>query len=166
MGLFLCWKRDFLILILLGIANFSPILARAAFKKRLSFPVDFDVRLGESGPLFGPHKTWRGLFSSVVATGMAAYFTPVGALVGMKLAVFSMAGDLLPSFIKRRSGFTSGKKVLFLDQVPESLLPLVLLKADLAISWMDIVVIVLLFYLGDVSLSPILFRFHIRRNPH
>ncbi|MDL1958682.1 MAG: CDP-archaeol synthase [Deltaproteobacteria bacterium] len=160
------WQRDILILLLLGWSNFLPILGRVVLKERLSAPLDLGYKWIDNRYLLGPHKTWRGIIISVIGTGLAGHFTPLGLALGLKLATCSMSGDLISSFAKRRMGFKSGSKALLLDQGLESFLPLWVLKDSLFICWTEIILIISSFTLLEIGISPLLRRLHIRRSPH
>jgi len=160
------WQRDVLILIFLGLCNSLPILGRVILKGYLSTPIDMGYNWIDGRPLLGPHKTWRGLAITVVGTGLASYFTPLGLKLGIDLAMYSISGDLISSFVKRRLGLKSGQKALLLDQGPESFLPLWILKDRLSISWAEISLILIFFIILEIGLSPLLYYLHIRRNPH
>ncbi len=159
-------NRIALILLLLGVANTLPIAARKLMGNRFETPVDFGAIWFDGNPLFGPHKTWRGIVASVTGTGLAAMLTPAGAFNGMLLAAFSMAGDLAASFAKRRLGLSSGARALGIDQGIEAVVPLVFMKGRLCLSWPDIVLAVFLFAISEMLLSPILYRMGFRRNPY
>ena len=77
-----------------------------------------------------------------------------------------MAGDLVSSFIKRRLGRPPSTRAIGLDQIPESLLPLLACKLPLLLSWMDIFAGVVLFLVGELLLSRLLYRAHIRDQPY
>ncbi len=163
----LTWfERDCLILILLSCANTLPITARKILGKRWELPVDVGICWMDRRPLFGPHKTWRGLISSILGTTLVSSFTPVGMETGLYLAMLSMTGDLLSSFIKRRMNLESGARAIGLDQGIEVMLPLVCLRHRLSISLLDIGLITLLFFAVELTVSPVLYRLGIRRNPH
>ncbi len=163
----LTWfERDCLILILLGCANTFPIAARNILGKRWEMPVDAGACWLDRRPLLGPHKTWRGLISSVAGTTLVSSLTPVGMETGLYLAALSMAGDLVSSFIKRRMNLESGARAIGLDQGIEVMLPLLCLRHRLSISLLDIGLITLLFFAVELSVSPVLYRLGIRRNPH
>jgi hypothetical protein len=55
---------------------------------------------------------------------------------------------------------------LGLDQVPESLFPLLACRLLLLLTWLDIGVAVILFVAGELVLSRILFKLHIRDRPY
>jgi CDP-2,3-bis-(O-geranylgeranyl)-sn-glycerol synthase len=77
-----------------------------------------------------------------------------------------MAGDLASSFIKRRLGLEPSSKATGLDQVPEALLPCLLLSAILPLTAGDIAVIVLLFFGGEILFSELLFLAGVRDRPY
>jgi len=82
-----------------------------------------------------------------------------------RLASASMFGDLLSSFIKRRLGLRTHSQAFGLDQVPESLLPLLLLQEHLGLSGGDIALVVTVFIALELLLSRLLFKLHIRDQP-
>lgn len=77
-----------------------------------------------------------------------------------------MMGDMTSSFIKRRFGLVSSSMALGLDQIPESLFPLLDCKDLLGISVAQIAVVVVVFLLIDLILSRLLFWLHIRKTPY
>ena len=158
--------RIILILILLGAANTLPIAVRRIFRNRWEASIDWGLRWIDGRPLFGPHKTWRGLLFSTAGTTVLAAFTAAGAVNGFWLALLSMTGDLLASFIKRRMNLRSGAKAVGLDQGIEALLPLFFLRECLFISWREMAIITILFAVSELIISPVLYRMGIRRNPY
>jgi CDP-2,3-bis-(O-geranylgeranyl)-sn-glycerol synthase len=85
---------------------------------------------------------------------------------GCLLAALSMLGDLLSSFIKRRLKLQRSSMALGLDQVPEALLPLLLLKDPLGLTWPGILRTVVLFFVLELVLSRLLFWLRIRKTPY
>jgi len=158
--------KDISILILLGCANFMPIVARYFLKDKFAKPIDMEIKWIDKKPIFGPHKTWRGLAASIIGTTAIAPLLGIDAFTGTLIAFWSMAGDLLASFIKRRLGKPSGAKATGIDQVIESALPLIVMKKQLALTWYDIILIVTMFFLLEIYLSPILYKLKIRRRPY
>jgi CDP-2,3-bis-(O-geranylgeranyl)-sn-glycerol synthase len=63
-------------------------------------------------------------------------------------------------------GLPSSGRALILDQVPETLLPALVCKSLLALTIVDIALIVVLFTIGEVLLSRLLFALHMRDQPH
>jgi CDP-2,3-bis-(O-geranylgeranyl)-sn-glycerol synthase len=105
-------------LVLLTIANGTPVVAKKLLGEFLSAPVDGGLRLGDGRPLFGPSKTQRGIAASLIATTLSAPALGLAWTTGLLAGVAAMAGDLGSSFIKRRMGLPSSGRALILDQVP------------------------------------------------
>lgn len=154
------------LLLLLGVANGTPILAKRIFGKRLATPVDGGLHLPDGRPLFGASKTLRGIVLSVVVTALLAPLLGFDWVIGAGFAAASMLGDLLSSFIKRRLGLAVHGQALGLDQIPESLLPLLLLQRPLGIGGGDIVLVVVVFFVLELVLSWLLFKLHVRDRPY
>ena len=77
-----------------------------------------------------------------------------------------MAGDLFSSFGKRRLGLAPSSQALGLDQVPESLLPLLACRTALSLTAADIALAVVIFFIGELVLSRLLYRAHLRDEPY
>lgn len=97
--------------------------------------VDFGATLGGK-PLFGEHKTWRGMIGATVAGGLVwmgqvwlynhtnvidpwyfVDFNDYPIWTGFVLGFGAMFGDLIKSFFKRRFDVKSGKKWVPWDQI-------------------------------------------------
>lgn len=156
----------FTILLLLGVANGTPIFARKLLGNRFNAPLDGGLKLRDGRRLFGNSKTIRGLVLAIAVTAMAAPLLGVEVMIGAGLAAASMLGDLLSSFTKRRLGLRLHAKALGLDQIPEALLPLLLLRTRLGLGAGDIVLIVALFVALELILSQFLYRLGIRDRPY
>jgi CDP-2,3-bis-(O-geranylgeranyl)-sn-glycerol synthase len=153
-------------LVLLGVANGAPVFATWLFGKRFGAPLDGGLKFPDGRPLFGPSKTVRGLALSIACTTLAAALLGFEWIAGAGLAAASMLGDLLSSFIKRRLGLRAHSQAIGLDQIPESLLPLLLLQEHLSLGSGDIALIVTAFIVLELVLSRVLFRLHIRDRPY
>lgn len=151
---------------LLVVANGAPVLVNKILGKRWAWPVDNSLKLPDGHRLFGNTKTWRGLCSAVFFTTLAAILSGLEPLTGMLFGTLAMTGDLLASFIKRRLGRAESSRARGLDTVPESLLPILVLKEPLALSLIDIMLVVVLFFLIEELISPVLYRLHIRKRPY
>ncbi len=151
--------------LLLVIANGAPILINNVLGKRWAWPVDNHLKLPDGNRLFGNTKTWRGCCSAIIFTILAAVLSGFPALTGLFFGFLTMIGDLLASFIKRRMGRTESSRARGFDTVPESLLPILLLKTPLALRFSDIILIVFVFFIIEELISPILYRLHIRKQP-
>lgn len=117
-----------------ALANMAPVVFRNNFEF-LNKPVD-GGRLMGGKPLFGAHKTWRGLVVATIAGGavyavqywlgleypaMANWF-PFDVYVlpwwiGFGFGAAAILGDLIKSFFKRRVGVASGHTWFPFDQL-------------------------------------------------
>jgi CDP-2,3-bis-(O-geranylgeranyl)-sn-glycerol synthase len=153
-------------LLLVGLANATPVLARKVFKQHFAWPLDGGLRFIDGQPLLGPSKTLRGVVCSVLMTALGAELLGLGWQTGALTSVLAMAGDLFSSFIKRRMKLPSSSKVTGLDQVPESLFPALAGQPRLGFSYTDVLIIVVLFFVFERILSPLFYRLEVRRRPH
>jgi hypothetical protein len=154
------------LLLLTAVANGAPAIVRNLFGQRFAYPIDADMHLTNGQPVLGPSKTWRGLAASAIATAALAPLLGFPWKLGVLIAVCAMLGDALSSFIKRRLRIAPKGHAPVLDQVPESLLPLLAVQSALSLSWLSIVVVVSAFVAVHLTLSPLLFRLHIRDRPY
>jgi CDP-2,3-bis-(O-geranylgeranyl)-sn-glycerol synthase len=152
--------------VLLIIANGAPILANKALGTHWAWPVDNHLKLPDGQRLFGNTKTWRGGFSAIIFTTLAALLTGIEPLTGVLFGMLAMSGDLFASFIKRRMNRAESSQARGLDTIPESLLPTLVLKVPLGLGLIDIILIVAFFFLIEELISPILYRLHIRKRPY
>ena len=112
------------ILLLLLLANGTPVIAKKLLGSRLAYPLDCGKNFFDGRPLLGTSKTLRGILSSVLVTTVAAILIGYSMQTGILFATTSLSGDLVSSFIKRRLGLPPGSRALGLDQLPESIFPL------------------------------------------
>jgi CDP-diglyceride synthetase len=154
------------LLILLALANGAPVIAKKIFRDHLSAPLDGGMIFFDGRPVFGPSKTVRGVVLALGATALGAALLGLGWQTGILVAALAMAGDLLSSFIKRRLGRPASSRAIGLDQIPESLLPLLACRGLLLLSWADILAVAALFLVGELLLSRLLYKAHIRDQPY
>lgn len=88
-------------------------------------PMDFGAKMGGKR-ILGDGKTWRGFFAGIaaaVATGFAQnWYSPSGLmnmtpLIAFFLGLGAVTGDIVESFIKRRSGLDRGHPLFLLDHL-------------------------------------------------
>jgi CDP-2,3-bis-(O-geranylgeranyl)-sn-glycerol synthase len=154
------------LLILLMLANGTPVIAKKMLGLHYSYPLDGNLTFADGRPVFGRSKTIRGVVLAVVVTTASAPFLDLGWRIGLLVGSFAMAGDLFSSFCKRRLGLPSSSRASGLDQIPESLLPLLACRDLLALTAADIVACVVIFVIGEVVLSRLLYAFRLRDRPY
>ncbi len=154
------------LLFLLMLANGTPVIAKKILGRSYSHPLDGNLRLGDGRPLFGRSKTIRGVLLAVLVTTAAADLIGLGWEAGLLVGSFAMAGDLVSSFAKRRLDMPSSSRASGLDQLPESLFPLLACRIVLPLTPVDIVVCVVLFFVGEVLLSRLLYALRLRDRPY
>jgi CDP-2,3-bis-(O-geranylgeranyl)-sn-glycerol synthase len=122
------------VLLLLVAANSVPVLLSMMLQDRWASPIDGGRMLHDGQPLFGAHKTWRGLLAGTLAAGALGAGLSIGILTAAAVGFCALLGDLLSSFVKRRLRAQSGHDAPFLDQIPEALLPLLVLYQPLGLT--------------------------------
>jgi CDP-2,3-bis-(O-geranylgeranyl)-sn-glycerol synthase len=137
------------LIVLLVIANGAPLLAGALLGGRFATPLDGGLRLADGHSLLGPAKTVRGLLSSILATALAAPLFGLSPVLGAGFGLLAMSGDLLSSFTKRRLGIDSSRSAPLLDQLPETLLPLLVMRPALEAGYSEILSAALVFGVID-----------------
>jgi CDP-archaeol synthase len=123
-------------LFLIVVANLSPIIGQRLLGNRFASPLDCGSRFLDGRPLLGSSKTWRGYLFAIPITILCAWAEGLDMATGLVFSLAVLVGDSLTSFIKRRLGLVSGGHAPGLDQVLESLLPLLVVqhRFDLALS--------------------------------
>ena len=152
-------------LILLLVANGTPVLAWRFLGDHGAWPLDAHFVAADGKPLLGKSKTIRGILLSVLVTALTAEIFGLGWQLGMLVGGLSMAGDLFSSFTKRRLGMPSGSQAPGLDQIPEALLPLAVCARPLGLQWHEVVILVGMFWVVEVLLSRALYSLNIRKRP-
>jgi CDP-archaeol synthase len=137
-------------LLLLVFANSLPWIAGRALGARGAAPLDLGVTLPDGRRLLGSHKTWRGLAAGIAGCTLAAGLTGLHGWTGAGFAALSLLGDTLSSLLKRRLGVAPGEDLPLLDQLPEALLPLLVLQAPLALNSIAIAAVAGAFTLLDM----------------
>lgn len=153
-------------LLLLILANGAPIVAKKVLASRLAFPLDGGTVFLDDRPLLGPSKTVRGIVVSVATTAAIAPLLGVSVAVGALVAGLAMIGDLLSSFVKRRLGLRPSAQAIGLDQVPESLLPLLVCRNMLSLTLIDVAATVVIFLVGELIVSRLLYVLRVRDQPY
>ncbi len=110
----------------------------------------------------------------------------MGALICLTYLWLAMAADaqdaVWPAKTHYRYSEVEGKRIFYreagdpsrapssmaigLDQIPESLFPLLACRLALPLTMLDIGVATIVFFVGELVLSRILFRLHLRDRPY
>ena len=154
------------LLFLIIVANGAPIIGRWLVNGRWATPLDAGVVFIDGLPLLGTTKTYRGVVSAILATSLCGIIMGLPWDIGFMVSLLAMMGDCLSSFVKRRLNLPSSSMALGLDQIPESLLPLLGVWQPLSLTWEGIAATVAGFFIVELGLSGILYKLHIRKHPY
>jgi hypothetical protein len=154
------------LLILLTLANGSPVVAKLVLGSHFSDPLDRDAKFIDGKPLLGRSKTMRGLLVAIAVTVAGALLLGLDFKIGLWAGAAAMAGDVLSSFLKRRLGFAGSSRATGLDQIPESLLPVLACRQALSLTAADMLAVCAIFFVGEVLLSRLLFGLRLRDRPY
>ncbi|OFV92183.1 MAG: hypothetical protein A3G76_16985 [Acidobacteria bacterium RIFCSPLOWO2_12_FULL_65_11] len=154
------------LLCLLTVANGTPVLTKKLAGNVLAEPIDRGFRCADGQPLLGSSKTVRGLLLAIVATAVCSPLLDLDWRAGALVGSAAMAGDVFSSFVKRRMSLPASGRATGLDQIPESLLPLLVSRQLLSLTVLDITAIVGAFVIGEMLLSRVLYAWHVRDRPY
>ncbi|MBI3896680.1 MAG: CDP-archaeol synthase [Gammaproteobacteria bacterium] len=154
------------LLLLLGVANGAPLFGHKAFRERFAWPLDGGARFFDGRPLLGPSKTIRGVALALLTTPLAALLLELDFHTGIVIAGFAMLGDLTSSFTKRRLGLSSSSQAVGVDQIPESLFPLLAVQTTFGLAALDVGVLVTVFLVLELAISRVLFKLRWRDQPY
>lgn len=154
------------LVLLIIIANGAPIVIRVLLNNGFNLSVDFGRKLSDNNPIFGPSKTWRGIFAALITTSIAAWVIGYSFEIGFLIAVYVIFGDLLSSFIKRRLAMKPSSQAPLLDQVPESLFPAVMMMHVFKLEISSVILLVLLFINIEWLVSHVFYRWGLRKKPY
>jgi len=153
-------------LFLIIVANGSPIIGWWIMNGYWETPIDGGAVFIDGRPILGTSKTYRGLACSLVGTLLAGALVGLSWQISLIVSALAMLGDCLSSFVKRRFGYPSGAKAIGLDQIPESLLPMLGLWNVLNVSALGVGLTVVVFVFAELVLSSIGYKVHIRKHPY
>ena len=154
------------LLLLLGVANSTPIVVKRLLGTRWSVPLDAGWHFIDGQPLLGSSKTVRGVMSAIICTTAAALLLGFSLGLGAKVGAFAMLGDILASFVKRRLSIEPSGRAFGLDQIPEALLPLLMVQGIFSHPLLQIAGITAAFFALETPLSRLLFRIGVRDRPY
>lgn len=84
----------------------------------------------------------------------------------MLVGTLAMIGDLFSSFLKRRLGRPSSSPAVGVDQIPESLFPLLGCVGPLSLTVADVAIGVVIFFVAELLVSRVLYAFDLRDRPY
>lgn len=141
------------LLLLLVVANGTPVVVALLLGPRFNRPLDAGRLFFDQRPWLGKSKTIRGVLAAIIASSLCAPLAGLTSIQGAFFGGLAMAGDLLSSFTKRRLGCPSSCSRPGLDQLPETLLPLLVLQPVHAATIPEMIVIATAFVVIDLLLS-------------
>lgn len=143
---------------LLIAANAVPVIVAKLARGRASAPLDFGRVLPDGERLFGSHKTWRGLASGIVACAVLAVWFDLPVWLGAGFAALSLFADACSSAVKRRMRLKPGSEVLWLDQLAEALVPLLVFAGPLGLQAGEISLVTACFVALDAATAGLRHR--------
>lgn len=132
-------------LALLIAANAAPLVLGKFLGKRAALPLDFGLVLSDGERLFGSHKTWRGLIFGTACCALVAMYLGLPVHIGIGFALVSLAADAASSAVKRRKRLPPGTETQGLDQIGETLLPLLVYSSPLSLAVSEVLIVTVAF---------------------
>ena len=142
-------------LLLVMVANVLPWAASRVLPRLWTAPLDCGLRFHDGRRLLGDHKTWKGFLAGTLGCGLTAILTGSGFAVGVSFGALSLTGDALSSAVKRRLALAPGTEIPGLDQLPEALLPCIVLAGVLGLDSWELLAAALGFLLLDLLVTRI-----------
>ncbi|MFO8016028.1 MAG: CDP-archaeol synthase [Candidatus Woesearchaeota archaeon] len=165
------------------LANAAPVLTKNVLKS-LARPLDMGHHL-RGRPLFGSHKTLRGLLAAIVAGivvflvqvclhrfplfqgielfDYSSFYSQYYILPGFLLGFGAIMGDLVESLIKRQASINAGGRWIPWDQVDFLIGALLLFFLIYIPSWKVIVILFVLTPLIHIGMNHLAFYLNIRK---
>jgi CDP-2,3-bis-(O-geranylgeranyl)-sn-glycerol synthase len=138
-------------LLLVIVANVAPWMAGRYFPNLWRAPLDGGAKLADGNRVLGDHKTWRGVVAALIGCGVAARLLRYPLLLGIVFGVLSLAADSVSSFVKRRLRLQPGAEIPGLDQLPEALVPLLVLAQPLGLGFIESLAVAAIFLIMDLA---------------
>jgi CDP-diglyceride synthetase len=145
-------------LLLIVTANSAAWVAARLFGAHWATPLDLGITLRDGSRLLGSHKTWRGLVAATIACGMATHLLGLGFALGAAFGVLALLGDAASSLVKRRLRLAPGVEIPGLDQVPEALLPLLVLRGYVGLGLAECLIVTAVFAALDIAATRLRHR--------
>ena len=140
-------------LLLLILANGAPWAAARLLGKRWAWPLDCGLVLRDGRRLLGSHKTWRGFFVGIALCAVLGCALGLTWTAGAGCGALALLADAVTSCVKRRLSLPPGADVPGVDQLPEALLPLIVLAPQLRLGVPAIGIVALAFLLLNLLVA-------------
>ena len=140
-------------LLLVIVANVAPWAAGRYFPRYWRAPLDCGATLADGTRVLGENKTWRGLVVGALACGVVARLLQYPLALGIAFGLLSLTADTVASFVKRRLRLQPGTEIPGLDQLPEALVPLLVLSRPLGLGLIASFAIAFAFLLLDLAVT-------------
>ena len=152
-------------------ANASPVIFGGGK------PIDHGKNFLDGKPIFGPHKTYRGLVSGLLigtlVGWMQEFLAPTIGLpqgntyLGFMLSAGALLGDLAGSFIKRRLNLKPGSSLPIIDQLGFVLIALLfgLMVDSASLSLLKVALIIVLTIPIHFLTNFLAYLLHLKDNP-
>jgi CDP-2,3-bis-(O-geranylgeranyl)-sn-glycerol synthase len=134
-------------------ANVAPWAAGRWLSGYWRAPLDGGARLTDGTRILGDHKTWRGLTAGILTCALVARLLHQSLLLGAAFGALALAADAASSFLKRRLRLRPGTEIPGVDQLPEALIPLLVLSRPLGLRLTDALVAAFVFMILDLAAS-------------
>ncbi len=155
-------------------ANMAPVLSRFVLKQ-YAVPLDFGLTW-KGEPLFGSHKTVLGIVYGVSAAVLVSWFQFLASPsrldvisyehwpeLGIAMGVGTILGDLVKSFVKRRTHRAPGDPWIPFDQIDYVIGALVGMHIFIKLSVLDMFTITILSGVGHVVINHCAYALGIRK---
>ncbi len=110
-------------------------------------PLDGGRNIVDGRPIFGSHKTLRGLLAGIVAGSLIglgeSLVDPRLVIAGLAISLGAVLGDLLGAFVKRRLNLNPGRLFPIVDQLDFVLGALILSYPFFPMTLLSILIVIL-----------------------
>ena len=159
-------------------ANMAPVIVKNRFNN-LAIPLDFNKKINNK-PIFGKHKTFRGLVFGVIFAIIIIFIQYVlysndilvdlviidysnWLLLGVLAGLGTIFGDLMGSFVKRRLNYEPGKPFIPFDQIDAVVGTLIFIYPLVRLSLNRIIIIFVLSFVLHVTISRLAYILKVRK---
>jgi len=156
----------------------APVIVKKIFNN-LAFPLDFNKKINNR-PVFGKHKTFRGLVFGVIFAIIITFIQFVfydnnilvdiaiidysnWLLIGLLMGSGAIFGDLIESFVKRRINYKSGKPFVPFDQLDFVVGGLIFISPLVVLSLNKVIVILILSFILHIIVNHVAYYTGIRK---